>query len=69
MVEVGMPAMEAIQSATIIPAQLLKVEASYGSIDKGKMADIIAVKANPLEDISTMTEVIFVMKHGKVIKQ
>jgi imidazolonepropionase-like amidohydrolase len=68
MVEVGMPAMEAIQSATIIPAQLLKVEASYGSIDKGKMADIIAVKANPLEDISTMTEVIFVMKHGKVVK-
>jgi imidazolonepropionase-like amidohydrolase len=68
MVEVGMPAMEAIQSATIIPAQLLKVDASYGSIDKGKMADIIAVKANPLEDISTMTEVIFVMKHGKVVK-
>jgi imidazolonepropionase-like amidohydrolase len=33
------------------------------------MADIIAVKANPLEDISTMTEVIFVMKHGKVVKQ
>ena len=68
MVEVGMPPMEAIQSATIIPAQLLKVDASYGSIDKGKMADIIAVKANPLEDISTMTEVIFVMKHGKVVK-
>jgi imidazolonepropionase-like amidohydrolase len=68
MVEVGMPAMEAIQSATIIPAQLLKVDASYGSIDKGKMADIIAVKANPLEDISTMMEVIFVMKHGKVVK-
>ncbi|SDG90541.1 metal-dependent hydrolase family protein [Psychroflexus sediminis] len=69
MVEVGMPAMEAIQSATVIPAQLLKVYSLYGSIDKGKKADIIAVKKNPIEDISTLENVIFVMKHGKVVKQ
>jgi len=68
MVEVGMPAMEAIQSATIVPAKLLKVEDNYGSISKGKKADIIAVRSNPLEDISTLMNVIFVMKHGKVVK-
>jgi len=68
MVEVGMPAMEAIQSATIVPARLLKVDDDYGSISKGKKADIIAVKRNPLEDISTLMNVIFVMKHGEVVK-
>lgn len=69
MVEVGMPAMEAIQSATLVSAKLLKVDKHYGSIDKGKKADIIAVDKNPLEDISTLENVIFVMKHGDVVKQ
>ncbi|WP_026302514.1 metal-dependent hydrolase family protein [Psychroflexus tropicus] len=68
MVEVGMPAMEAIQSATIVPAKLLKVDADYGSIEEGKMADLIAVKTHPLETISTLENVTFVMKHGKVVK-
>ncbi|MBZ9779693.1 amidohydrolase family protein [Psychroflexus sp. CAK8W] len=69
MVEVGMPAMEAIQSATLVSAKLLKVDKHYGSIDKGKKADIIAVDKNPLDDISTLENVIFVMKHGDVVKQ
>jgi len=69
MVEVGMPAMEAIQSATLVPAQLLKVENNYGSIAKGKKADIIAVEHNPVEEISTLENVTFVMKHGRVVKQ
>jgi imidazolonepropionase-like amidohydrolase len=69
MVEVGMPAMEAIQSATLIPARLLKVENDYGSIAKGKKADIIAVEHNPIEEISTLENVTFVMKHGRVVKQ
>ncbi|WP_127844551.1 metal-dependent hydrolase family protein [Psychroflexus aestuariivivens] len=68
MVEVGMPPMEAIQSATIIAAKLLAVDSLYGSITKGKKADIIAVKKNPIDDISTLLNVVFVMKHGKVIK-
>lgn len=68
MVEVGMPPMEAIQSATLVPAQLLKVEDLYGSIEAGKIADIIAVEKNPVQDISTLNQVIFVMKGGKVVK-
>lgn len=69
MVEVGMPVMEAIQSATLVPAQLLKVDELYGSIEIGKKADIIAVEKNPMEDVSTLENVIFVMKHGAVVKQ
>ncbi len=68
MVEVGMPPMEAIQSATLVAAKLLKVDDLYGSILKGKKADIIAVENNPIEDISTLTNVTFVMKHGDVVK-
>lgn len=69
MVEVGMPVMEAIQSATLVPAQLLKVNELYGSIEIGKKADIIAVEKNPIEDVSILENVIFVMKHGEVVKQ
>ena len=69
MVEVGMPVMEAIQSATLVPAQLLKVDELYGSIEIGKKADIIAVEKNPMEDVSILENVIFVMKHGEVVKQ
>ncbi|MBZ9629064.1 amidohydrolase family protein [Psychroflexus sp. CAK1W] len=68
MVEVGMPAMEAIQSATLIPAKLLNVEDLYGSIEEGKMADLIAVEKNPIQNISTLRNVIFVMKGGEVVK-
>lgn len=68
MVEVGMPAMEAIQSATLIPAKLLNVEDLYGSIEEGKKADLIAVEKNPIQNISTLRNVIFVMKGGEVVK-
>jgi imidazolonepropionase-like amidohydrolase len=68
MVEAGMPEMEAIQSATIIAADLVDSTAVLGSLEPGKLADIIAVWGNPLEDISRMGEVGFVMKDGKIVK-
>lgn len=68
MTEAGMPAMEAIQSATMGGATLLGVEDQLGSIEKGKLADIIAVEDNPLLKIETMTAVKFVMKDGVVFK-
>ncbi len=68
MVEAGMPAMEAIQSATIIAADLVDSADFLGSLEAGKLADIIAVKGNPLEDIAHMGEVHFVMKNGEIYK-
>ena len=69
MVESGMPAMEAIQSATKTAAELLREEHNLGSVSPGKLADIIAVQGNPLEDISLLGNVAFVMKDGKVYRQ
>ncbi|OEK03390.1 amidohydrolase [Roseivirga sp. 4D4] len=68
MVEAGMAPMEAIKSATMTASQLLRIDDQYGSIEIGKVADIIAVEGNPLTDISNMTKVKFVMKGGVVYK-
>ncbi|HEY7160025.1 MAG TPA: amidohydrolase family protein, partial [Acidobacteriota bacterium] len=68
MVEYGMTPLNAIRSATIRGSQLLRMEKQIGTIEPGKFADIIAVKGNPLEDISALKNVVFVMKAGKVEK-
>lgn len=68
MVEFGMTPMQAIQSATINAADLLDHKAKVGSVAKGKYADIIAVYGNPLEDISILERVRFVMKDGVIYK-
>ena len=68
MTEAGMPAMKAIQSATASAAQLLGVLNEVGTIEKGKMADIIAVDENPLQNIKSLQNVTFVMKDGIVYK-
>lgn len=67
--EAGMPAMEAIKSATIAAANLLGVENIWGSIEMNKLADIVAVDGDPLQDIDVMGKVVFVMKDGIVYKQ
>ena len=69
MTEAGMPAMEAIQSATKNAATMLNMWDKLGSIEKGKIADIIAVDGDPLTDIQVMGKVVFVMKDGKVYKK
>ena len=68
MTEAGMPAMEAIKSATIIPAEIIGVAKDLGTIETGKIADIIATDGNPLQDIKAMRKVSFVMKDGVVYK-
>ncbi len=68
MVEAGMPAVEAIQSATITPAKILNMEEKIGQIAPGFFADIIAVKEDPTRNIETLKEVEFVMKEGQVFK-
>jgi len=68
MVEVGMPAMEAIQSATVTNAKVLGLGDQLGQIKPNYIADIVATDTNPLEDISAMERVQFVMKEGKIYK-
>jgi imidazolonepropionase-like amidohydrolase len=69
MVENGMTPMQAIQAATTADADLLGVAAQLGSITKGKLADIIAVRGDPLHDVRVLEEVRFVMKEGRVYKE
>ncbi len=69
MVEAGWTAMFSIQSATITNAMLLDMKNELGQIKEGYLADIIAVNADPTEDISTLENVAFVMKNGVIYKQ
>jgi len=64
-----MPAMEAIKSATMNAADLLGISDRIGSIEKGKSADIIAVKGDPIKDIKVLSAMDFVMREGVVYKQ
>ncbi|WP_404344030.1 amidohydrolase family protein [Pseudoalteromonas mariniglutinosa] len=69
MVEFGMTPLQALQTATINSAKLLKVDQQLGQINPGFLADIIAVKGNPLENIAVLENVNFVMKNGNVYKK
>jgi len=69
MVDGGMPPMVAIQSATMEGAKLLRIDSELGSIEPGKIADLVAVDGNPLDDISVMGKMSFVMKAGEVFKR
>jgi imidazolonepropionase-like amidohydrolase len=66
--EGGMPALETIQSATVSAAELLGVSDILGSIEKGKLADIVAVEGDPTKDIQSMGRMKFVMKDGVIFK-
>ena len=68
MVEAGMKPIEAIRSATQSAADLLKVSDNLGTIEVGKLADLVAVKGDPLTQISLLQDVNFVMKDGVVYK-
>jgi len=68
MVKFGMTPMQAIQSATSNAADLLGHANELGSIKPGKYADIVAVSGDPLQNISLLENVEFVMKDGKVYK-
>jgi len=68
MVRYGMTPLQAIQSATIVAADLLERPHDLGAIEVGKFADIIAVSGDPLRDITELERVRFVMKGGEVFR-
>ncbi|WP_199564496.1 amidohydrolase family protein [Spirosoma telluris] len=68
LVKLGMTPMQAIQAGTKVNAELLGKEKDLGTLETGKLADLIAVKGNPLTDITELQRVTFVMIGGKVVK-
>jgi imidazolonepropionase-like amidohydrolase len=66
MVKYGMDPMDALVSATSVSADLLGISRETGSIEAGKLADIIAVSGDPARDMSSVERVAFVMKEGKM---
>jgi imidazolonepropionase-like amidohydrolase len=69
MTEAGMPIMDALKSSMLVAADVLDMKDQLGSIEVGKIADIIATDGNPLTDVKTLMTVSFVMKEGVVYKK
>lgn len=69
MLEAGMPVKESLKSATVTNANLLGMKESLGQLKAGFIADIIAVEEDPMKNVSTLENVLFVMKEGVVYKQ
>ena len=67
-VQNGEKPMDAITAATSLNARIMGWEADVGSLEPGKFADVVAVPGNPLEDITEMERVLFVMKGGEVVR-
>lgn len=68
-VQAGMTHAQALRAATIEPARMMKMEKEVGTLRPGTYADIIAMNANPLENISALRTINFVMKGGQVIRR
>ena len=69
MVDLGMSAIDALKSATSNNAELLGIGQKVGTLEKGKLADVIAMPGDPTSDITATERVYFVMKEGKIIRQ
>src|SRR5437016_8596988 len=68
MVDLGMTPTDALKSATASDAELFGIAQKTGALEKGKLADIIAMPGDPLTDITATERVFFVMKEGKIIR-
>src|SRR5881397_2299567 len=69
MVDIGMTPTDALKSATASDAELFGIAQKTGTLEKGKLADIIAIPGDPTTDIAATERVFFVMKEGKIIRQ
>jgi len=69
MVDLGMSPIDALKSATASDAELLGIAQKVGTLEKGKLADVVAVPGDPAADITATERVSFVMKEGRIIRQ
>ena len=68
MVEYGMTPLQAIRSATSVGAENIGWKDRVGSIEKGKLADLVGVSGNPATDVTELERVKFVMKGGQIVR-
>jgi imidazolonepropionase-like amidohydrolase len=68
MVDLGMPAIDALRAGTSVDAELLGISQKVGTLEKGKVADVIAMPGDPTADITATERVLFVMKEGKIVR-
>ena len=66
--EAGIPVIECLQAATIINSKILSMESELGQLKKGYIADIVATKSNPIDDVTSLENIQFVMKEGVIYK-
>jgi hypothetical protein len=69
LVQAGLTPLEALQSATINPARFLGREAELGTVEQGKLADLVVLDANPLEDIHNTQKINAVVVNGKLLQK
>jgi len=67
MVQAGLPPLEALQTATINPAEFLGLSKILGTLEKGKIADLVLLDANPLEDIANTKRIMAVVSSGRLL--
>lgn len=67
LVRCDLTASEALQAATLNAARLIKSEADFGTLEPGKVADVVIVEGNPLEDVRNLEQTVFVLKGGEVV--
>jgi imidazolonepropionase-like amidohydrolase len=69
MVENGMSPMQALEAGTRVSAELLGIADKVGTLEPGKLADVVVVAGNPLDDIKAVREVRLVIKEGRIVKE
>src|SRR6476661_3077266 len=68
MVDLGMAPIDALRAGTSSDAELFGIAAKVGTLEKGKLADVVAMPGDPTTDITATERVLFVMKEGKIVK-
>ena len=66
-VELGVPPMEVIQSATLWPARFLGQAGEFGTVEPGAYADLLAVRGDPLTDMTVVRDPVLILKGGRVV--
>lgn len=67
--EAGVPAMDILKAMTVNAAELLRVDKARGRVAEGLSADLVAMPADPLEDVENLRKIDFVMKDGRIVRR